>query len=160
MAAISSAGVVDTGWITLVGADVSQEQNKFCADVAVPVSIATRGIHVVGMMYKATESGSGAVIPVAGTLYVFNADPTIAQDDTAMAAASAPMLLWYDTIAATGWATDTNGAFLYVAKDVVLPTPKDGTNYYAAFFQTSAAALNDSAADDELLQFKLYYETR
>lgn len=155
----SSRGAVYTGMIELIGKDEAITQNHYCASVAVPVSVAAMGYRLTNVIYFSEEDGSGSVQTPAGTLFLYLDDPAIAANDAAQGQADWQQVIYYNTIASASWVTDAGGGVLFSGVDVLLPIPADAQNFYASFYMTSAAGINDAEGDDEIISFGLVYET-
>lgn len=147
--------VLELGLTELVGINEALAQNQHCASVGVALSRTCSGV-LRSLCFYSTESGSGAVIVPAGTLYVFDANPSVTLADAALSAAAWKTCLGYYTIATADWKSDAGGAARYVS-DLYIPFHSVGTLYFA-FLMTSATPINDAAGDDELLQFNAWYE--
>jgi len=98
-----------------------------------------------------SETGTGAVKLPAGTLYVFKADPTIAANASALAAAGADHLNVIGTVpvVAADWESDASGAVANLLVDIPFPTL---ANVFIAFKMDGSSEFNSLAADDEILQ--------
>lgn len=111
-----------------------------------PGSVAQQG-SVSGVVLISSEIGTGAVKLPSGTLYFFKADPTVAANASALAAAGADHLLVIGVVpvVASDWEGDLSGAVASLLVDV--PFPKVGSVFVA--FKMDAVSEFNSAGDDE-----------
>jgi hypothetical protein len=148
-------GIQELGLTELVGKDEALAQSRFCASVGVTLAHPASGI-IRALSFYSSESGSGAVIVPAGTLFVFDADPVVTLADAALTAAAWQKCLYYLTIATADWLSDAGGGIRCFVNQYI-PFHSVASLYFV-FYMTSATPINDAAGDDELLQFNAWYE--
>jgi len=146
--------VHEAGLTELIGADEQVDQNDYSGSVAVSL-----GLHVSGEILQvtlyATETGTGAVLYPAGTLFLFDADPSISSGDTAMTLAARQTVIAQIPVTTGDWKTDANGA-----SAAILDSPvafHQVTSLYFAWLHEDATSFNDGAGDDESLDFNFWY---
>ena len=148
------SALLQGGLTELVG--INEEVNT--SDYGGSVGVALGGTYsgeMLGFTFYATEDGSGAVHDSAGTLIIFDADPSISAGDTAMTAAERVTVIAQVDVLAADWQADANGASAYIY-DQPVPFHALSTIYFV-WFHTDATDLNDGAGDDEQLQFDFWY---
>jgi hypothetical protein len=147
---IQEAGVTE-----LIGTDEQVDQNDYCASVEVSLQQARCSGEILSFAFYTTEDGSGSVQSPEGYLYIFGADPEIANGDTAMTAAARVTCLGRVAVEAGDWETDANGGMAYIHDT---PVPFHAlSSLFLAFKLTSATSLNDAAGDDEQLEVNFWY---
>lgn len=159
--------IATTGLVTLVGADTAQiDQNKYTPSVAVPIELglASKGIVIRTIRILVGESGDGAVIKTVGDFVIFNADPVIAANDSAIGSvAKWATVVGRVTFAAGAYGTgDANGNVAEIQTNIFIPDWSDTSQggyrrLWVAILKTDAAALNDTAANNEFIQVELIY---
>ena len=149
------AGWGEGGLTELIGINEQVDQNEYCASVGVALGGAFSG-EIGAVCLYSTEDGSGAVQQPEGWLYVFDANPEIANGATAMTAAARSTILGRVKVASADWEADANGATAYLLLTEPIPFHTLSTLYFA-FKLTSATSLNDAAGDDEQLEFNFWY---
>jgi hypothetical protein len=145
--------IQEAGLTELIGINEQVDQNDYCGSVAVSLQARCSG-EILDVTFYTTEDGTGAVRTPAGTLFVFDANPSISSGDTAMSAAARVTIIGQVTIASTDWVSDANGASAH--KQVAIAFHNLST-LYLAFLLTSANAFNDAAGDDEQMEANLWY---
>ena len=146
--------VHEAGLTELIGADEQVDQNDYSGSVAVSL-----GLHVSGEILQvtlyATETGTGDVLTPAGTLFVFDADPSISSGDTAMTLAARQTVIAQIPVTTGDWKSDANGA-----SAAILDSPvafHQVNSLYFAWLHEDATAVNSAAGDDESLDFNFWY---
>jgi hypothetical protein len=146
--------VHEAGLTELVAADEQVDQNDYSGSVAVSL-----GLHVSGEILQvtlyATETGTGAVLTPAGTLFLFDADPSISSGDTAMTLAARQTVIAQIPVTTGDWKSDTNGA-----SAAILDSPvafHQVNSLYFAWLHEDATSINSAAGDDESLDFNFWY---
>ena len=112
---------------------------------------------LLSFMFHAAETGSGAILPSAGELLVFTADPGHSSGDvgTGITAAEWQACLGRVKVAATDWTEESLAAFAFILDQ---PIPFYGvTALYFVWRHTDATAINSAAGDDETLDFDATY---
>jgi hypothetical protein len=115
--------------------------------------------HVSGEILQvtlyATETGTGAVLTPAGTLFLFDADPSISSGDTAMTLAARQTVIAQIPVSSGDWKSDANGA-----SAAILDSPvafHQVTALYFAWLHEEATSFNSAAGDDESLDFNFWF---
>jgi len=148
------AAMTEGGLTELVGINEQVDQNEYGASVGVALGGTYSG-EILSIMLYATEDGSGAVQDSAGTLFLFDADPSISAGDAAMSAAARVSVVAQIPVYAGDWKTDANGGSVSILNK---PIPFHGlSTLYFAWFHTDATSLNDAAGDDEQLEMNCWY---
>lgn len=151
--------IVESTLTELIGADEQIDQNDFGGSVEVDLA----GLAIVGgcsgeilsVMLFATEAGTGAILEPAGTLFIFDADPSISAGATSMSAAARVTVLGQVVVGANDWKADANGASVFVYNQ---PVPfHELDSLFLAWFHEDATSFNDGAGDDEKLEVKFWY---
>jgi hypothetical protein len=144
-------GIHELGITELVGINEQVDTNDYSGSVAVTLPHASCSGEILSFLFVASETSGGAILPSAGQLLIFDADPAVASGDTALAAAGAEhkTLIGIVNVAATDWITDANGGAAFVYDQ---PVPfHELTTVYFAWMHKSATSINSAAGDDELL---------
>ena len=154
----SAAYEVQASAVTeLVGKDEQLTDTNYSASVGVDVTPADAGVsgEIVSVLIVLSETDAGdATFVVTGDLLIFNADPAITANSTALAAAGAEhkTLIGKVTIAAAdyigGGGGDVNGGAAFV--QTAIPFEQVKTLYFS-FLSSFATVLNSGATDDEVL---------
>lgn len=148
--------IMHIGVTELVGKDEKVDQNDYSASVA--YTFPTEGGRSTGEFFAftfyATETGTGAILSSAGTLFVMSA-AGVASGDTAMSAAERQTVIGQFDVLASDWSADATGASAYI-HDVPIPFHDLGDVYFV-FKLTSATAINSAAGDDEVLEMDAWY---
>jgi hypothetical protein len=147
--------IVKQGPIELVGINEQVDENEYGGSVAVTLDadVGHSG-EILNVILVSTEDDSGSVQTPAGTLFFFNANPSINAGATAMTAAARLLEVGQVSIAAADWQSDANGAS--VSKDVAISF-EQLQSLYLAWFHEDATSLNDGASDDEQLEVIFRY---
>ncbi len=149
-----AGGPWESGITELIGINEQVDANEYCASV----SVALKGGLYPGLIYAvqftSNEAGTGAVQTPAGVLYIFDADPAVANGDAALAAAGAEhaTAIGIISIVAGDWASDANGGCAYVITSIPFHSLK---TLYFTFRPTTA--VNDAAGDDEQIRMNIWY---
>jgi hypothetical protein len=103
------------------------------------------------------SKSSGAIQDSAGNVLVFDEDPAITAGDTALTIAQRRKVLADIAVSAGDWLTDSSSGHA----SVLLESPiyfgsTDTLKLWAAWYHTDAAALNDGATDDEVLEARFW----
>ena len=149
--------IQELGLTTLVGADDQVDQNDYGASIAITLGDGIRPVsgELLSFMFFTLEEGTGAIQSPAGSLLIFDADPTVSAGDTALAGADHIKILGRVDVAAADWITDANGGN---ACKLDQPIPFHSLQtLYVAWFHSDATSLNDLAGDDEYLRFNAWY---
>lgn len=151
---MTAFGMIDSGWLSLVGADQQVDQNKYGASVEFSFGAEVSGYLSLQALVSAKE-GTGAVQKPRGVVLVFDSDPSIAANDAALSIATHEKELGQWTCESSDWVnSDANaaGATPYL-KDAIRI---DGlSSVWIAWQHLSATSYNDAAGDDETLQARL-----
>jgi len=144
----------EAGLTELIGDAEQVDQNDYSGSVAVSL-----GVHVSGEILQvtlyATETGTGAVLTPAGTLFLFDADPSISSGDTAMTLAARQTVIAQIPVSSGDWKSDANGA-----SAAILDSPvafHQVTALYFAWLHEEATSFNSAAGDDESLDFNFWF---
>ena len=148
------APILEGGLTELIGINEQVDQNDYCASVEVELLHTASG-EILSVAFYSTEDGSGSVQSPEGWLYVFDADPSISNGDTAMTAAARVLILGRIKVEAGDWDADANGGLAYIY-DTPIPFHHLSSLFFA-FKLTSATSLNDAAGDDEQLEMNFWY---
>lgn len=156
----SANDVVEGGLTELVGKDEALSATKYSASVGVTIDTADQGIsgEIVSVLLVALENGAtGAILPTAGRLYVFDTDPANAADAAALAASGEThkTLIGSVKIASTDWGTDANGGAAYAS--VAIPFHNVKTLYFVFQADSGATTINSAAGDDEELHLNFWF---
>ena len=145
-------GIRELGLTELIGINEQVDQNDYSASVDIDVSPgpqpASGVIHQI--VFYQTEDSGGAILSPAGTLFVLDADPAVANGDTAITAAEWVTVIGRVKVAATDWSTDANGSFAQPSHDPIYF--HDLSTLYFTFKLTSSTSINSAAGDDEQLE--------
>lgn len=147
------SAILEGGLTELVGVDEQVDQNDYSGSVGVALGGTYSG-EILSIALYATKDGTGAVQDSAGTLYVFDADPTIASGDTSMTAAERVTAIGKVNVVASDWDTDANGGLAFL--NVSIPFHAVATLHFV-WKHTDATALNDASGDDEQLEFNFWW---
>lgn len=147
------SAVLEGGLTELIGINEQVDLNEFSASVGVTLAGTYSG-EILGITLIQTEDGAGAIIGLSGTLFIFDADPTIANGAASVGAAAAVTCIGTVSFTATDWVTDTTAGVAY--KTVAIPFHAVGTLFFA-YKHTGATSFNDVAGDDEQLEFNFWY---
>lgn len=148
------SALLEGGLTELIGTNEQVDQNEYGGSVAVALAGTYSG-EILNVTLYTTESGSGAVLTPAGTLFVFDADPTITNGDAAMTAAERVTVIGQISVSAADWKSDANGASVTVF-DKPLSFHALGTLHFV-WFHEDATSFNDAGGDDEVLQFNFHF---
>jgi len=146
-------GIRELGLTELIGINEQVDQNDYSASVEVDVSPGSNpasGVIHQWMFYQ-TEDGSGAILSPAGTLFILDADPAVANGDTALAAAEWVTVVGTVDVLAGDWITDANGSVAVIKDQPVYFHDVD--SLFFTFKLTSSTSINSAAGDDEQLEF-------
>ena len=148
------------GLTELVGINEQVDQNDYSGSVALTVGAGSDNTRLVSgeilaVALYATEDGTGAILQSAGKLIVLDADPAIASGDTAMTAAERVTVIGTIAVLAADWVADANGAVNYIYSQPL--AFHDLATLYFVWLHQSATAINSDAADDEQLEFNIWY---
>jgi hypothetical protein len=142
------------GLTELIGPDEQVDENDYSGSVAVPL-----GQHVSGEILQVTlyasEAGTGAVLTPAGTLFLFDTDPSISSGDTAMALAARQAVIAQIAVATSDWQSDADGASAAILDSPVAFHQVE--TLYFAWLHQDATSFNDAGADDESLHLNFWY---
>lgn len=145
--------IVEIGLTELVGINEQVDQDDFGGSVAVTLPYEMSG-EILNALFVSTEDGTGAVLYPAGTLLIFDTDPTIAAGDTDVGAGNWENLIGMIEVAATDWKTDAVGAAAYITGTPI--AFHHLSTLYLAWFHEDATSYNDAAEDDEQLEVNLW----
>jgi len=153
-------GIRETGLKTLISKDNAVAQY----DYGPSVSITLEGVQpssgkILAVALYASETGSGAIITEAGRLFIFDANPAVANGDANLVVGEWPTIVATITIAASDWIEENAsgaGSMVY----------KVGTEYpfhavqtlYAVYYHEGTTTINSAAGDEETLKLNLWYE--
>lgn len=148
--------IQELGVTELIGTDEQVDQNDYSGSVSVDLASAQPiSGEILHFTFYATETGTGAVLTPAGSLFIFDSDPSIAAGATAMVALRRKMVIAEIPVAAADWQSDANGASVTVHNK---PTAFHALKtLYFAWFHEDATSFNDAAGDDEILEFNAWY---
>lgn len=146
--------LLEGGLTELIGTDEQVDQNEYGASVSVALAGTYSG-EILNVTFYTTEDGSGAILTPSGTLYIFDADPTIAAGDAVMTAADRITVIAQISVGAADWKSDANGASVTVF-DKPASFHSLGTLYFA-WFHEDATSFNDAGGDDEVLRTNFWY---
>lgn len=152
---IVSDKVETTTLLELVGKNEEMANTKFSKDVSFALDPVSSGL-LLSATFLALESGTGAVQDSAGKLLIFNADPAVSANATALTIAARKLVMAEAKVAATDWDTDASGGSYTHVFDPPAPFEKVST-LYAVWAHADAATLNDGAGDDETLSVTIRY---
>ena len=146
------------GITNLVTKDEQIDQGDHSAAVSVDLA-GSQPIsgELLSFMFHAAETGTGALLPSAGELLVFTADPGHASGDvgTGITAAEWQTCIGRVKVLATDWTEESLACFAYILDQ---PIPFYGvTALYFVWRHTDATAINSAAGDDETLDFDATY---
>jgi hypothetical protein len=144
----------------LVGINEKVDDDDYSGSIGVTVGAGSDNTRLVSgeilsVCLYSTEDGTGAVQEPTGKLIILDADPAVASGDTAMTAAEWVTVFGIINVAAADWVSDANGAAQFITDQ---PVPfHDLATLYFVWLHQSATALNSDAADDEQLEFNIWY---
>lgn len=150
--------MAEGGATEIVGADEQVDQNEYGASVAVALDTTDYDSisgEILSFGFLSTEDGTGAIQKPDGTLYIFDADPSISVGDVTMTNADWLTVMGVVRVSSSDWVTDTTGAMNYI-----IDTPiafHSVITMYLAWFQEDTTSFNDNAADDEQLEMNFWY---
>jgi hypothetical protein len=150
--------ITHLGITNLVAKDEQIDQGDHSAAVSVDLP-GDRPIsgELLSFMFHAAETGSGALLPSAGELLVFTADPEHSSGDvgTGITAAEWQTCIGRVKVAATDWTEESLACFAYIPDQ---PVPfYDAETLYFVWRHTDATSINSAAGDDETLDFDATY---
>jgi hypothetical protein len=143
--------IAEFGVTELVGADEQVDQNDYSASVSVSLGTDVSGEILMVTLY----SRGGDVLEPNGTLYIFDADPAIANGDTSITAAERITVIAQIAVETTDWKSDANGASATIFTKPVAFHALD--TLYLAWFHELATSLNSAAGDNETLEVNAWY---
>jgi hypothetical protein len=146
--------IQELGVTELIGADEQVDQNDYAASVEVALGSLVSGEFLQFTFYS-RETGTGSVQTPAGSLFILDADPSIAAGDTAMTAAERLTVIAEIPVASADWQSDANGASVTITNTPVAFHAVD--SLFFAWFHEDATSFNDGAGDDEILEFNAWY---
>jgi hypothetical protein len=148
-------GVQEGGLTELIGSTEQVDAADYGGSIGVALGAAHSGELLMVTLYT-SEIGTGAVLQPDGTLYVFDADPTISPGDLVMSAAERETSLGHIVVADDEWVGDANGAQCSKKLDPIL-FHSLSTLYFVWF--NGAVPFNDDAgvAKFEILKFNFWY---
>jgi len=152
------SGILELGLTELVGINEAVAQNQFGGSVDVDVSPGPQPSSGVihQLAFYQTEDASGAILSVAGTLYILDADPAVVVADTDLIATEWVTVLGTVDVAATDWKTGTTGQVAIPSHDPIWFHAV--STLYFVFRLTSATSINSAGTDDEQLEFNGWYQ--
>jgi len=148
--------VLESGLIEIIGkddAEVANGEYSKTADVALEAVNGHSG-EILSITLVSTMTGTGAIQVPACKLMFLDADPDTTSGDAALSAAESKTIIGYVDIAAADWITDTNASVAHKAVSVPFHSI---TTMYAVLKSADAAAINSAEADDEIIEFNLWY---
>jgi hypothetical protein len=146
-------GIIEGGLTELIGINEQVDQNEYSDEVGVALAGTYSG-EILAVTFYSTEDGSGSVQTPSGRLLIFDANPNTTTGDTTITAASWMALIGQVDVGAGDWVGDTNGRVAH--RVVSVPFHAIGTLYFV-FKREDAGSFNDSAGDDEQLEFNMWY---
>lgn len=149
------AALAEVGLTELIDKDDQVDQDDFSASKALALGGTYSG-ELLSVVLVSTELGTGTVLTPAGTLILFDANPTITAGDTALSVAEWQSVIGSVAIAAADWVGGVTQGGAEVFKAIAIPFHALAT-IYAVWFHTDAAGFNDAAGDDEELHINLWY---
>ena len=151
---------IEVGLTQLIGINESVGVDNFSAtaDLAVGATYGAGTARLVSgeiqsILLVSSEVGTGAVQEPTGWLFFFDADPNTASNDAAITVVERGTIIGQVEILAADWDSDANGATAY--KTVAIPFHAVDTLYVV--MRNEGAAINDNAADDELIAINVWY---
>ena len=148
--------IQEIGLLELVGINEQIDSGDFSGSVSYTFTTSNLASgELLSFAFFATEDGSGAVLPSAGYLLIFDADPNPTSGDTALTAAEWLTLIGKVEIKATDWITDANGGLAFI-HDVPIPFHGVSTLYFV-WMHNDATAINSAAGDDEQLELNAWF---
>lgn len=142
------------GLTELIGKDEQIDTDDYSGSVGVALAEEASG-EVLNWTFHTSQEDAGTIHEPAGTLYVFDADPTIASGDVSMTAAERQTAIGFVTVEAADWKSDANGATASI-KNQPISFHALSTLYFV-WFHEDAASFNDGGTDDEVLDFNFWY---
>lgn len=146
--------IMEGGLTELVGINEKIDQNDYSGSVSVTLPGPISG-EILSFAFYATEDGSGAIQDSAGTLIIFDADPSVTSEATTLTAANWITAIGHVAVTTGDWSVDAGGGLAYIM-DNPIPFHNLSTLYFV-WKQTDAQGLNDGAGDDEQLEFNFWY---
>lgn len=147
------SAIVEGGITEIIGINEQIDQNDYAASVGLALGGTYSG-EILNVALFSTEDGTGTVLTPSGHLLIFDADPAIAAGDTSITNAEWLTLIGKVTVAAADWISDANGAYAYYEPSISFHAL---STLYFGWLHTDATSYNDSAGDDEQLEFNIWY---
>ena len=151
-----SRPILTTGVIELVGINELVADTNYSASVEIPIDVNGQASgEILSVLILAREVGSGAVLRSPGELLLFDSDPTIALNATALASLDIQKIIGNETFAVADYAVaDDLGDHAWKAVAIAFSNTK---SLWATFRLASATAINSAAGDDETLELIMRY---
>lgn len=143
----------ELGLTELVGADEQIAQNEYTPSVGVslgdsPVSGKFESFAII--------STGGDELEITGVLLIFDADPAIAEGDSAITAAEHQSLIGMVKVESGDYLlADSGGKSAYIV-DTAVPFHSLETIYFS-FDYTAATTINSAAGDNEVVSLNAWY---
>lgn len=132
--------------------DAAIATNAYSKSVAATLAATASGVIRQVAVY-ATEVGTGAVLPNACVVYFFDADPTVAAADTALALADWQSCIGHVTV--SNWKSDAGGSCAFEECNIAFHSL---AAIYVVVQNLGATSWNSDAADDEEVHVNFWYE--
>lgn len=145
--------VVEQGLTELVGINELLAQNNYSDEVTLTLASTSSG-EVLKVCLYTTEDATGAILEPTGTLFLFDADPSVTLNDTDLTAAARVTMIAQIPVAAGDWDSDANGAVACLTRADAF---HDLASVFAVWRHTLATSINSAAGDDEQLEANLWY---
>lgn len=146
--------LLEGGLTELVGINEEVNTDDYSASVGVALAGTYSG-EILQFTFYGTEDGDGAVPVPEGTLFIFDADPSISAGDTVMTAAERVTVIGQINVLASDFKSDANGASACIV-DKPIAFHSLATLYFV-WFHTDATDINDAAGNDEQLEMNFHY---
>ena len=151
-----SEKIYEAGIMELVGINEQVDNGDLSGSVSLTIPGSGGGSgELLSFLFLASEDAGGAVLPSAGKLLIFDADPNPTSGDTDLAAAEWPTLIGMVQVAVTDWVTDANGGAAFIV-DTPIPFHQVETLYFV-WLHEDATSINSAAGDDEQLEMNCWY---
>ena len=142
---------------SLIGINDQVDQDEYGDSIAITLGDGVRPCsgEFLSFNFTTRETGTGAILSPAGTLFLLDMDPAATAGDAALAAGTFGTIIGRIDVSATDWITDANGGNAYIPNK---PIPFHNLQtVYAVWFHEDATSFNDGAGDDEYLSFNAWY---